>query len=246
MSHFSSIGFSIDSEQAFENLIEGIYQSTIPIQASTGMYRLYSDPSGGQIWLQLDSEGDIVGANPHFEGRSRRKVKISYPIEGQESPLDGAFHAWATEGGEGSTDTGEYPFFFDMPNFRSIHLSEANGLATIQLAAFAHEIQLYESEEAYDQSQEAEEVQYAAESFIPAGLFGNQGDQPEAMAVFTGRITYWEEKVNTFTGESFHWLLVATLGGEVDVLVDSRMVSQPPRINGIVSGYFWLTALFQD
>ena len=40
---------------------------------------------------------------------------------------------------------------------------------------------------------------------------------------------------------SFYWILVDTLGGLYDVVVDPTLIAEPPTIGNIVSGTFWLS-----
>jgi hypothetical protein len=59
--------------------------------------------------------------------------------------------------------------------------------------------------------------------------------------VFTGIIKQYERKRNELTNEEFYWLLVDTLGGEVDIVADIRFFEKDPVLNGIVQGQFWLS-----
>ena len=61
------------------------------------------------------------------------------------------------------------------------------------------------------------------------------------MGFFTGIIKQYGRKRNGLTNEEFYWLLVDTLGGEVDVVADIRYFEKAPVINGIIQGQFWLS-----
>ncbi len=114
----------------------------------------------------------------------------------------------------------------------------------IQLTAFAQELRIYDNEKEYNDSQTTNS-KFATQSFIPSGLFsyGEEKDPnpPQATGMFTGIIKQYERKRNELTNEEFYWLLVDTLGGEVDIVADIRFFEKDPVLNGIVQGQFWLS-----
>jgi hypothetical protein len=155
--------------------------------------------------------------------------------------LDGAFYSWANPDDEAS-ESGDYPFVFDAPDFR---LHDKVGLparAQVQLTAFAHELSAHPSEDQYYASQKG--LAFAAEAFVPSGLFSAQPDAeapPQALAVFAGRILQFEVMTNSITGTAFAWMQVKTLGGEVDVVADPSIIQGQVVRAGIVFGSFWLS-----
>lgn len=91
------------------------------------------------------------------------------------------------------------------------------------------------------------EFKFAAESFIPSGLFHvGEGSSPRAEAIFTGRIIETSEILNEQSKNKFTWVLIKTLGGEIDVVIDHELVTKELRVGGILSGSFWLSAKFID
>ncbi len=94
--------------------------------------------------------------NPHFAGRSTVRVLLTArPDPASPSMLDGRFHGWAdpqpskTE----SEPQGTYPFVFDAPDAATHNELELPTTITAQIAAFAHEIQAFDSLETYMTSQ---------------------------------------------------------------------------------------------
>ena len=86
------------------------------IHVAEGQYLKWAPPSGEQLWLQVKANGDAMGMNPHFEGRSSVPIAIEGRIARQgHTPLDGTFLAWANPPGDG-TPGGDYPFAFDCPD----------------------------------------------------------------------------------------------------------------------------------
>lgn len=131
----------------------------------------------------------------------------------------------------------------DSPDFYLTPLHPPE-IVEVQLAAFAHELKLFETEAAYQSDGEKDQPRMAEESFIPAGLFkpgGSNIEPPEAYAVFTGRILETERRQNPVSGEPFYWAMVKTLGGRIDVVASPELVTTPIVKGGILSGSFWLS-----
>lgn len=215
------------------------------IEVSEGLYLKWSSEAGAQIWLHVDHDGDLIGMVPHFAGASRVSTRITARVQQPDAPaLDGAFHAWAAPDKHGLED-GAYPFVFDSPDFCRHGALTLPRLASVQVAAFAHEISAYDSVGAFEEAQDGD-VKFAPQSFIPSGLFkpeGGQTEPPEAYGIFTGVVVQSIGKKNEATGQPFHWALVESLGGSFDVVVDPELLDTEPKVGGVVSGSFWLSGL---
>jgi len=95
MSNLSDIGFPAKNEQDINNMISHVLEHTETINCPGGFYLKFSDASDAEIWLQGNSEQELIGFNPHFAGKSRRLVGLIEAIKRESSELDGAYHAWA-------------------------------------------------------------------------------------------------------------------------------------------------------
>ena len=250
MSNLSDIGFPVKSDADVNVLITETIKYVQPIECAQGFYLRFTDSSGAEIYLQGNRQQELIGFNPHFAGTSSRKVCLTKSIERDSSELDGGFHAWANPSDETNPESGDYPFVFDVPDFRVVPEFAFPQTVEIQLTAFAsNDFQIFADEQEYDQNQEGE-LKYAAKSFVPTGLF-SFGENEEIdlnvvrpIAMFTGEIKAFELKRNELSGEKFYWFLVETLGGETDVVADIKLVSTEPKIGGIVKGQFWLSGRF--
>ncbi|MBD77627.1 MAG: hypothetical protein CL840_01640 [Crocinitomicaceae bacterium] len=245
MSNLSDIGFDIQSEEEFHALLKKAYERSTPLKTNKGTYYRFSDESGAELWIQMNKRNELIGANPHFKGKSKHKVAITSTINRPESILDGAFHSWANPMDDDNPESGAYPFVFDVPNHKKYDGIEIPQMLDIQLAAFAQEFEYYKSENAFENEQEGE-PKWTSQSFIPSGLFnpggGEAPDPPEALGLFAGIISEAEKMKNQLTGQEFYWMLVDTLGGEVDVLADLRFFeNNAPETGGVVHGQFWLS-----
>jgi hypothetical protein len=242
-SHFSSIGFPVASQEELVDLANRVADDVEELDVPAGCYLRWSSACGAELWLQVDRDNDLIGMNPHFAGESSVRVGITARVDRSDcTPLDGAFHGWA-DPAEDDPQQGSYPFVFDLPD-ACLHAELAlPAIVPVQIAAFAHEVSIFGSEEEYYASQ-PDEPRFASQSFIPSGLFTPGGDAtvpPQAYAIFTGHVLRAERRTNDLTGRPFFWALVDTLGGIFDVVVDPELLPEPPSAGGILSGSFWLS-----
>ncbi len=194
--------------------------------------------------MQIGRDREFAGINPHFHGPARMRVGLTaYMPSETPSVLDGSFHGWSEpamqEGGEEMGGT--YPFVFDAPD-ASVHRNlTLPKIVEVQVAAFAHEIALFENEAAFYASHTEDSLKMGAESFIPSGLFGDREGKTKALGLFVGKILAAEQKTNSLTQESYWWALVQTLGGQFDVVIDPELLEGPPVVGGLLQGSFWLS-----
>lgn len=241
-SHMTALGFPVYTEQDFRHYVYEASEFGQTIQAANGSYTCWAAGYGIELWVQINLHKRIIGMNPHFSGQGRMRTYLTRRVMRREHTiLDGAFYGW---GREGSTDADaiEFPFVFDLPDYDLYNEVGLPCHADVQLAAFAHRLQGYASEEAYQQEEEL----LAVESFVPSGLFisgerGEAKEPPQALALFSGRVIAAEQIPNPVTHQRFQWALVRTLGGEVDIVADPQVVQGKITINGIVKGAFWLS-----
>lgn len=245
MSNLSDIGFPVRGEQDINEMIQNVARDVDEIRCFNGFYYKFTDESGAEIYLQTNPGQELIGFNPHFAGKSRRKVGLTKSVERDSSDLDGGFYAWANPS-DVKPESGEYPFVFDVPDFRAAGKVKLPQIFEIQLTAFAsNDFQLYESATSFADSQTSAPP-IAAKSFIPNGLFtaGNPPEPiepPRPFGILSGEIREFELKINRLSGESFYWFLVETFGGEIDVVADPKLAASAPQIGGILHGQFWLS-----
>lgn len=247
MSNFSNIGFAVDTEDQYFKLCEFCFNNGQIIRGTDGAYYIYSDNSGAELYGQLNSQGEFIGMNPHFTGKSKRKVCLTESYSKLETELDGAFHCWAEPQEENKPESGIYPFTFEVPNFKTIGRIVYPKTFEIQLSAFAQELELYEDEKAFSHKQnstneEESKVKFAPQSFVPGAVLSkSENSIPNATVFFAGIIKDWKSLKNEHTNETFTWLFVETLGGQVDIIFDPKLTNDDPKIGGIVQGVFWLS-----
>lgn len=241
-SQFSAVGFSVSTGEDLAALATHVAERADTIDAEAGQYLKWAPRSGEQLWLQVKHSGDAMGMNPHFEGLSSVPLVLDARVVRQaHTPLDGTFLAWANTAEGGGR---EYPLAFDCPD-AALHQHLAFPAAvTAQIAAFAQQITVYPSERAYQAAQAAQGLTFTSRAFIPSGLIAPSGEAvvpPESHALITGHALDAHERRNAVTGNPFWWVLLETVGGTYDVVVDPELLSGPVEPGHVVSGWFWLS-----
>jgi hypothetical protein len=239
-SHFSTIGLLINTDAELIECVERVMPDAEKFPTPHGTYLRWVDPSGAELWIQLNAENELVGVNPHFGGRSRVRVFLTHTLgTGNPNVLDGRFHGWADPAKATPEHSGAYPFLFDAPD-AACHLElKLPSEVDVQIAAFAHDIQVFANAKAFDASQTSD-CWHTSESFIPSGLLGAANER-RAEASFNGHVLRAERRTNHFTGTEFVWCLIRSTGGTFDVVVDPELLPALPPVGGVVSGAFWLT-----
>jgi hypothetical protein len=248
-SQFSAIGFTVSSGEDLAALASRVAERADTIDAAAGQYLKWAPPSGEQLWLQVKRNGDAMGMNPHFEGKSSVRVAVEARVaRDAHTPLDGTFLAWANPPA-GADSGGDYPFAFDCPDAATHGAMTLPVTLTAQIAAFAQTISVYESRAVYDAAQAAQGLSFPSKSFIPSGLISPSGEPvtpPESHALIAGEVLEAEERQNAVTGQTFWWALVDTVGGTFDVVIDPALVHLPIDAGNVISGWFWLSGRLQQ
>jgi hypothetical protein len=95
-SQFSAIGFDVTSGEDLAALASRVADRAETISVGAGQYLKWAPPTGEQLWLQVKHNGDAMGMNPHFAGKSAVRVGVEARIaRDSHTPLDGTFLGWA-------------------------------------------------------------------------------------------------------------------------------------------------------
>lgn len=241
-SHLSSIGFPVREQAEFAALADRIGPLATAIEVDDGIYWKWSSECGAEMWLQTNADNELVGMTPFFSGNGLVRVRLTAHIARPgDTPLDGAFHGWA-DPKDDDLESGAFPFVFDAVDYCKYKGVTLPLIVKAQIAAFAHEISVYSTLDEYNTSQ-AGEFKFASQSFIPSGLFSPEGcatEPPSSRAIFTGHVVATDIKTNSLTGAKYYWVLVDTLGGSFDVVIDPELCDSAPVVGGVLSGSFWL------
>ena len=246
MSNLSDIGFHAKGDEGINEMIMSVLDSAKEIRCDGGFYLRFSDSSGAELFLQGNASHEMIGFNPHFSCKSRRKVALLHTIVRDTSELDGAFHAVANPDSS-RPETGEFEFVFDVPDFRLAKTGDMPHLAEIELTAFgSNDFKLFDSAESLVTAGGG----WSEKSFVPPGLTELISDPNvnlsmlRPIAKISGIVVEHEVRKNSVSGNEFNWLLVETVGGCVDVVIDPVYVPEQPRVGQVAAGHFWLSGRF--
>jgi hypothetical protein len=241
--HFSTIGLAVYTDPELLDLVERAMANAERFPTPHGTYLRWADPSGAELWIQLNAENELIGVNPHFGGLSRVRVLLTHRLDtGSPSILDGRFHGWADpEKAEAETEqSGAYPFLFDAPDAVCHAELALPAEVDIQVAAFAHDVQVYANAKAFDAAQTGDAWE-TSQTFIPTGLMKGGDGELRAEAAFTGHVQRSERRTNQLTATDFVWCLVSSTGGTFDIVADPELLPKPPAAGSVITGTFWLT-----
>ena len=93
-SQFSAIGFQVTTGEDLASLASSVAGKADKVPARGGQYLRWAPPSGEQLWLQVKPNGDAMGMNPHFAGKSSIRIAVDARVaRDTHTPLDGTFLA---------------------------------------------------------------------------------------------------------------------------------------------------------
>ena len=237
--HFETIGLKVNSMEELEDFYAQCTQLGKEIDTKFGKYFFWDMGSGAELWGQLDFNNDI-GINPHFSGISAFNAILEHEIKDEERPvMDGSLYCQSVDG--------SYPFAVDIPNL-AVKDIEFPMTCLLQISAFAHTIDLYDTEEDYEKHNASSKPPLATEHFLPSGLFTKDGGTATAHTIFGGYVKKAEKRKNPVTGLYFYYALVKTYGGEIDVVIAPDLIEDENKLreNAVLAGTFWLSAKITD
>ena len=153
--HLAALGIGSDSQEERQNQVRRILKDSKPqSRRADGMTLRWSDPSGAELWIYVDESGAMKSVQPHFAGGSRITMALQELVERPEfSPFDGGFIALTQSGGTNPALGGGFPVVFDAPDFPDVKDAFLTAKHDVELAAFAVELNAYDSEEAFREAQ---------------------------------------------------------------------------------------------
>ncbi len=252
LSHFTCIGFTISSPEELKSIVNSVVEKGESIQLRRGCYYLWqSGLFGAELWIHVDDLHMFTGMTPHFDGKSDLLVKSAREMSKSGSLSLGGFAKGLIEDKRLRSQRNREPFVFEMvdrgrydPFQRLDDRSFAfPSISHVQLTALAYRVDFYETDDDYRMSQRGG-LELLTEAFIPGATihpdFSNT-NRLESAASITGRVIEHRDLVNPFSNNKYRWILLKTLGGTVDVVVDQDGLNKSIADGGVISGTFWLT-----
>ncbi|MFC1574507.1 hypothetical protein ACFL3Z_00315 [Gemmatimonadota bacterium] len=241
--HLAALGIGSSSEEERQEQVRRILKEAVPhSQREDSMTLRWTDPSGAQLWIYVDSSGAMKSVQPHFAGGPRMHLEVQAVVERPEiSPFDGGFVCLTQVGGSNPSLGGGFPVIFDAPDFPDVKDAFLTAKHDVELAGFAVELNLYATEEEFREAQPDLEP-LDIPGFIPAGMIGQmEGEPPSAHALVVSRVLEAEAVTNQLTNRAFIRLRVETPAGPLDMAVDPGLVEELPDPGHILQVGAWLS-----
>ncbi len=234
-SHFSAIG--IVEELQIHASIEAALEHGTPVAASGAQTFKWNDESGAGLWVHATNGPEIECVTPVFRSDRRHALRFDGFAADEECRFCSGAQFAVVEEGEMV-----FPFVMQLADAMAVvnELPQPGTLADLSLTAFGEKVRLFEDEEAFSTAGTEDEIQFAAQSFIPAGMFG--GDP--ASAIINGIVRSADRRTNGVTGHDFWAVVVETFGFTIDVVVDVEDLESAPTSGNVLGGEFWMCGSF--
>ena len=243
-SHFTTIGFPAETVEEIEDLALEIIAQTRTFNCPKGRYLRWASGEGAELWLQMDEAYNLIGVTPYFQKKSVMNVGIARVLHRKDDTvLEGAIRGWVNPK-HNNPQLGAFECVCDVVDIARYPNLDVPFISPIRLSAFAYNVDAFPSLEAFQES-EIGRGKSNPESFVPSGLMkGGEGNSvlQESYAEISGRVIETAILRNTHSNREYHWILVRTDGGIVDMVCDPALVAEPITPGAIVSGYCWLCA----
>lgn len=246
MSEFSrlhAIGFACELTRTDAEFIARIAKDeSNRIACRSGEYRRWESPRGTQIWLHyprpagspqpdndqqpFDPISDLKGLSTFHCGASAVELLLSHSVAASASNrLDGVCHAHLPAmPGRGRT----VPFVFEQIGF-GIDPVETPVRALVQISGLAHKVWAYDSERSYlaltpKQRLVGRGAMLPVEPDEVKDVKLLYRGHPETLWLVTGQLRRAARMVNAEAGTSYHWMLLETDRGDIDVIANPDVI----------------------
>jgi hypothetical protein len=234
MRNLANIGFEIQSLEDLQALAAMVCSKGKSYRVGRNQYYRFTDPSGAELWTQVDENDEIAGMNAHFNGSNSVAVALVHAQAYETRPLDGTFEAQALQADAGLPKGARTPTFaFDLPDAHMVPAIVMPAEASVQLVGFAREVHCYETVEDFR----------AANPGLPLeGLMAVDADRPptadglSSLVRLDGIVMAAGQLHNTYSNRPFYWMEVKTAIGKIDVVASSRSMPSPPGAGQIFDG----------
>jgi len=241
--HLAALGIGSTSQEERQEQVRRILKdSRAQSQRADSMTLRWTDPSGAELWIYVDESGAMKSVQPHFAGGARMTLELQEIVERPEiSPFDGGFIALTQKGGTNPTLGGGFPVIFDAPDFPDVKDAFLTATHDVELAAFAVELNAYDTEEAFKEAQ-PEMKPLDVPAFIPAGLLGKtEGAPPTAHALLVGPLLEGRAVTNELTGRGYFRVLIETPAGPMDIIVEPDLLHEMPPRGSVLQVGAWIS-----
>lgn len=246
-SHFACIGFPVRDMDAYWALAgRAAAEGRREVAPDGGALARWTPGTGVEIWAHLSAEGKVLGAMPFFSSGRIHRISVTGAGDDPDEEMEGWIDGWLEPTEEEEPFSGAFPLRADLVNYAltRTRLARFPSLQRIELAALAHEAELFDSEAAYAQAP-GDMYRVPLGSFTSAAHFaadeGTEGFQ-ESTGLFSARIVAARALVNPVTGARFWEVEIRPADIGLLVLADQETLGGEPGPGKILSGSSWLLA----
>lgn len=245
-SNLSDVGFVAQTGPEMEELARlcDKHGTRHKCPGGAGSYIVWPAGQGIELWAQLNGQDELIGLNPHFDGKSRTSLGLTQRVTRAGFALDGGFVALAQPYGLEPLQ-GLFSLVFDVPDF-FMHAELALPLIqSVQLTAFVQQCALYENEDDFRaRVSRRGGGNLHPDSVIPLGMLDATRQplaEPLATAMVCGKVQDAATLKNSYSGREFYWIRLKTSAGEVDAVADVDLLPGVPGPNHVFQCSAWLS-----
>lgn len=206
--------------------------------------RLYTDPSGARVRISLDEAGRPLAAQASFLALGELPVRLKGFVPRPDDTYAEA-HAYYEVIGQGEV---LYPLVATVADPHSIGGWAQDQAGTLQLTVFPHRFEVFQSEAEFSLHQQAtapDRPQYAAKSFVPAGILERGANIPaEPSGIVAGIVSGADERITQLTGNRIVSVAIDTYGGTLTLVADRGAFGDLPRPGNVLRARGWLCGQF--
>ncbi|MGH7729396.1 MAG: hypothetical protein ACREM2_11505 [Vulcanimicrobiaceae bacterium] len=240
--HFRTIGFALERPE-LDALLRRALGGGRTISAPHGDYHVFAPGGGAELWVNVIRDGAgarLAGLAPHFAATTRLEAVVEALEPHAEFPLEGELYAWASCDGR---EHGRYPFSASVPDFDASLAARPMPLrATLALAAFAADLEVWRTEAAYRAARDSETAAFEDAPLVPIGLFGEARGRARSRSLVSGAVECCNLRANPATERLFRVVRIATYGGEIEIVAPPELLPDDLAAGTYVRASAWLTA----
>ncbi len=240
--HFTAMGLPVrereDMSRVIMTALRGAAVEPVGGRQTVAVWR--EDAGNGVDVLLRTSrwrgEPTVECATPQFDGASRQRVRVTGIADDGDCAGCALVMVDVLDGDEMAYPLAVAPARVVAMRRRFEDLAKTRAAVDASIVFVAEEIEVYTDEAVFGAAQDSSEgiPGFAAESVIPAGLFGEGG--PAAAALVHGVVTAARRIASAAFEETFLHLTVRTLGGEFDVVAADTAVA----VGNVVAVQAWV------
>jgi hypothetical protein len=246
-SHFACIGFPVkDMNEYWQLANRAASEGHRTAAPDGGALARWAPGAGVEIWVHLNPAGEVLGAMPFYTADRPYRFSVTGSGDDPDEEMEGWIDGWLEPAEEGEPFSGAFPLRADLVNYAltRTRLVSYPSLQRIELAALAHEAELFDSEAAYARAP-GDVYRVPLGSFTSAAHFGAdeqvEGFQ-ESTGLFSARIASVQALANPVTGARFWEVEIRAQGVGLRIFADQETLGGEPAPGQIISGSSWLLA----